>query len=100
MTTPQTHETFPELLAQIQANTATRIIQADKEAEESDLAFAAGRFGEYFDKTCKDLERRIDDEANEILGPPPNGGNSEEGSGVRGWGSSSSEGVSVDEDAG
>jgi hypothetical protein len=67
-----------ELIHSLHASVLQRIADADTEAHESDLAFAVGRFGEYFRQRGDEAERKIADEYDQIARPPTDEGNSEE----------------------
>lgn len=68
--------------ARFQANLAAasaRIAAADAEAYEAQVAFAAGRFPEYFQKKLEAAQKRIEAEYERITGSQAAGGDSEAG---------------------
>ncbi len=53
---------------QVLKNTAARIADADQEAHKAEIAFAAGKFPEYFSQTAANIEASIQDEHDKLFG--------------------------------
>jgi hypothetical protein len=65
--------------ADIMERVLDSIKAADEEARAADVAFAAGRFGEFFQREADAATRRIQDECDTILGKKSATGGSGEG---------------------
>jgi hypothetical protein len=71
----------PQTLAaeQITSASAKRITDADAEAHESNIAFAAGKFGEYFEQKSRAVAKEIGDEYDRIIGSAATEGDGQAG---------------------
>ena len=89
----------PEANARKQAM-RSRMAEADAEAARSDLAFASGRFQEYFTAMGKAAEKRIEDRYAEFYGDDDLGADPAAETGSGGEGGGGSPGDSDAEDGG
>ena len=64
----------------IARESAERIAEADRKAQEADYAFAAGRFEEYWQREAEAAQKRIEDEYARLCGQDAAGGGGEAGS--------------------
>jgi hypothetical protein len=67
------------LAAQIEASVAQRIAEADAEAHESSVAFAAGKFEEHFQRKTQATAKGISDEYARIAGQAADRGDGQAG---------------------
>ena len=71
MVTPSEH------VNRILAESAGRIANADRQAAEADVAFADGKFAEYWTKRAEEAEERVREYYRKLSGQDSAGGDSE-----------------------